>query len=283
MRSALAVAVALCAVPLRAQTLEGLAVRGGSAFQNAAAGGVDFSAVRAAAVKAAAETPQYADPAALGAPVATADLSSILDNPRRARTTFTLGGTTVRVFGGKSRNKKEWFVGFAPEGGEAQWFNGRRMIHWAFLNRTVRVEIAGRAFKAFVKGKLTDKMNSVLRVEPEDGSPAVQWTVRELSDAAYDAGFPVRFGGREYRLMYTRDFDQDGDGEFAGYAGDRSLSLMTRRGGTLVGYHWFEREIPADRVLLSTPKAVGADESGAGDLTLGLRRNGATLELYAPR
>jgi hypothetical protein len=220
-------------------------------------------------------------PGAYGAPLLSIPLAPLLDGVRSTKATFRAGDVVVHVFGGKSQNKKNWFVGFMPEGGEAQFRNGRKMIHWVMLNRTVHFEIAGRKFSAWVEGKLTDKMNSRLFVGPEDKSAAPSsWTVSQLSDFSWDAGFPVSLDGKEYRLMYTRDFNEDEKGEFSAYTGDRSLTLMTREGGKLVGYHWFEREIPSDRVLVSTPKAVGADGASAGTFTIGLRLAAGALELF---
>lgn len=220
----------------------------------------------------------------MGAPVASIPLAPVLDRVRTAKTEFRAGTAEVHVFGGKSRNKKNWFVGFATDGGDTQFRNGRKMIHWALLNRTVRLELGGRRYSAHVDGKVTDKMHSVLVVEAEDkAEPKRSWTVEQLADAAYETGVPVTISGKEYRLMYTRDFDEDGDGEFAGYAADRSITLMTREGGKLIGYHWFEREIPRDAILVSKPKAVGADESKDGAFVVGLRVTPAgTLELYSP-
>ena len=185
-------------------------------------------------------------------------------------------------FGGKSQNKKNWFVGFAPDGGVVQFYNGRKMLHWGPLRRTVHFVIDGRKYSAIFEGKLTDKMASRLTVEPEDKrEPASSWTVQDLSEAAYAAGFPVAIGRKEYRLFYTRDFNEDEHGEFAGYTGDRSITLLTREGGVLVGYHWFEREIPSAGILVSAPKAVGADDARAGALTVGLRLNDGALEIYS--
>jgi hypothetical protein len=156
------------------------------------------------------------------------------------------------------------------------------MIHWGFLNRTVHLELAGKRYSAYLAGKITDKMHSELVIEADDKSePRRSWTVEQLADAAYETGVPVTLAGKEYRVMYTSDFDENDDGEFAGYAADRSITLMTREGGKLIGYHWFERELPRDAILVSHPKAVGADESRDGGLTLGLRLSPqGALELY---
>jgi hypothetical protein len=244
---------------------------------------VDFSAVRAMPQRPpAGEGAFLAAPDAYGRLIHSIPLAPLLDAAHSPRTGFRSGRTFVRVFGGKSQNKKNWFVGFDAEGGETQFRNGRKMIHWALLNRTVHFTIDGRKYAAYLEGKVTDKMASRLTVQPEDRTEsASSWTVGEMSDAAYEAALPVAVAGKEYRLFYTRDFNEDEHGEFAGYTGDRSITLLTREGGRLVGYHWFEREIPSDRVLVSAPKAVGADETRAGSLTVGLRLNAGALEIYS--
>lgn len=241
--------------------------------------GLNFATARAIPqAPPAAEAAAYA-PISFAATSCSIPLAPLLDGVRATKATFRAGGVVVHVFGGKSQNKKSWFVGFMPEGGDAQFRNGRKMIHWVMLNRTVHFEIAGRKYSSWIEGKLTDKMNSRLFVADDKTGARSSWTVQQLSDFAYDAGYPVVLGGKEYRLMYTRDFNEDDNGEFAGYTGDRSISLISREGGKMTGYHWFEREIPADRVLVSTPKAVGADSASAGAVTFGLRLSGGALEL----
>lgn len=282
-RWSLIVGALLSAGRARAEPAEAAVHGAEAAFFGAAAPVADLARARADAFRPPPGASYAVLPGTLGAPLAAVPLAPILDRVRSTRAAFRAGTATVHVFGGKSRNKKDWFVGFAVEGGDAQFRNGRKMIHWALLNRTVRFAVGGRKYSSFVDGKITDKMHSVLVVRPEDKSEAEsRWTAQELADDAFDTGIPVTIGGREYRLLYTRDFDQGDDGEFAGYASDRSITLMTREGGRLIGYHWFEREIPSDSILVSSPRAVGADSSGEGALTVGLRRApGGTLEIYS--
>lgn len=255
--------------------------RAGAVSSDIAALGIDFSAVRAMPLRPPPGTAFSVEAGAYAAPVQAVPLAPILDRVRRGRILFRSGSAVVHVFGGKSQNKKNWFLGFAADGGEVQFRNGRKMLHWAFLNRTVHFQIGPRKYAAYLEGKATDKMHSRVVVEPEDRSePKSSWTIEEIADDSFDAGVPVSVGGREFRLLYTRDFNEDDKGEFAGYTGDRSITLMAREGGKLVGYHWFEREIPGDRVLISTPKGVGADESHSGAFAVGLRLNGGVLEIY---
>lgn len=241
-----------------------------------------FQAQRARQIRPAPGEPFAVEPGALGAPVASVPLAALLDNVRTTKATFSAGGATVHVFGGKSRNKKNWFLAFVVDGQEARFYNGKKLLHWTFIKRTVHLELNGRRFSTYVNGKATDKIHSEIIVEPEGGGARSLWTAETLADDAYAAGAPVTFKGREYRLLYSRDFDENDDGEFAGYAADRSITLMTRENGKLIGYHWFEREIPRDSILVSHPKAVGADESKDGGLTIGLRLSPAgALELYS--
>lgn len=225
--------------------------------------------------------PQMPAPAA--APAARIPLAPLLDNVRGTRAAFRArNGAVVHVFGDKSVNKKNWFIGFAEESApDAQFRQGKKMLHWMVLKRTVHFDLGGTRYDAWIEGKATDKMHSVVVVEPSDHrGPRATWTVQELTDDAYDAGYPVTLAGREYRLLYTRDFDEDVNGEFSGYTGDRSITLLTKEGGSVAGLHWFEREIPRDRVLVTTPKLNGADDARAGTTVLGLKLDGSTLELY---
>jgi hypothetical protein len=267
----LALAVLLAAVSASAETGE---------FAPSAAG-IDFSGLRSAAQLPPAGAPFEAAPGALGAPLRSIPLAPLLDGVRATKAVFRAGNVVVHVFGGKSENKKNWFIGFAPEGGEAQLFKGWKVLRWMVKHGAAHFWINGRQFTAHIDGKATDRLNSLLVVEPANkGEGRSSWTIQELSDDAWDAGAPVQIGGKEYRLMYTRDFNEDDQGGFAGYTGDRSITLMTRIDGKMIGYHWFEREIPSDRVLISTPKAAGADETTAGTFTIGLRLNAGALEIY---
>lgn len=243
---------------------------------------VDFAVLRATPARPLMDAAFTVSPQSVGAAAASVRLDPILDAIRRGRVEFKTGTTTVRVFGVKSR-KKNWFVGFAADDGETVMINGHRMLHWAFIDRTAKFKIAGRAFSTWVEGKATDKIHSRLVVSPDD-APQTRWTwtIEQLSEDAYETGTPVTIGGRAMRLVYTRDFDEDSHGDFAGNASDLSITLLAKENGQIVGYHWFEREIPSDSVLVSTPKQAGADASTQGSFTVGLRMGpGRTLELYA--
>jgi hypothetical protein len=253
-----------------------------------AAPAFDFAAARAVQQRPPADTAILGAPGAYGAPIRTIPLAPLLDAVRETKATFRAGNVVVHVFGGKSENDKNWFVEFAPEGAGAQFFKGSKMIHWSIvLNGTAHFEIAGRKYSAYIQGKAkpSERMQSVLIVQPDDKSePQSRWTIQEITDDYYAAAEPLSIGGKEYRLTYTRDFNEDGNGDFSGYTADRSIVLMTCEGGNTIGYHWFEREIPRDRILVSTPKAVGVDDETAGKLTVGLLVNPAgALEVYAPR
>ena len=55
----------------------------------------------------------------------------------------------------------------------------------------------------------------------------------------------MNLGGRQYRLFYARDFDQDDDGNFARYTGSRSIVLVGRDQNKFTAFHWVESDIRA--------------------------------------
>ena len=240
-----------------------------------------FAALRPLAVRppdAAFTTPS----GSLDAPTAVAPLPSLLDNLQRTRAAFHAGATVVHVFGEKSRNKGDWFIGFAPEGGSAQFQPGRKMIHWMMLKRTVHVWLAGESFSAYIQGDVSNRMQSRLVVAPDDRSgPASSWSIQELTDDGFEAGWPVALGGRDYRVFYTRDFNQNDAGDFSGWTGGRSITLVARDGARYSAFHWEESDIPTDAVLSVCEKPAFADRADQGPLALGLRRRAdGALEIY---
>lgn len=241
----------------------------------------NFAALRPLAVRPA-DAAFVAPPGSLGAPTAVAPLPSLLDNLQRTRATFRAGATTVHVFGEKSRNKGDWFIGFAPEGGSAQFQPGRKMIHWMMLKRTVHVWLAGKSFAAYIQGDVSNRMQSRLVVAPDDRSgPAASWSIQELTDDGDEAGWPVTLGGRDYRLFYTRDFNQNDAGDFSGWTGGRSITLVARDGTRYSAFHWEESDIPTDSVLSVCKKPAFADQADQQPLALGLRRRAdGALEIY---
>jgi len=224
-----------------------------------------------------------------GAPAAVLPLAPLLDNVSRTRATFRVGNVVVHVYGLKSRNKNDWFIAFAAEGAEPQFRNGGKMIHWMLLKRTVHFAIAGKAFSSYIRGDIGDRMQSRLVVSADDRSqPESSWSIQQITDGGFEAGAPVTLGGRQYRFFYTRDFEQDDDGNFARFTGSRSLVLVTRDGNKFTAFHWFESDIPRDGgVLMVSEKPDFADQKDAGPLLLGLRRTADDkLEIYdrsAPR
>lgn len=231
-----------------------------------------------------------ADRAVMGDPAVSIALDPLLDNMRRTATVFQIGGKTVRLFGDKSQNKKSWFLGFAEDGqADAQFRKGEKMLNWGIVMRgEAEITLDGRPFKVKLHGQLRNRMQSRIVIEPKAKGaldPKITITVQQVSDGVFAAGRPVRFAGRDFRLLYTRNFNETDRGDFAGYSGDRSIVLMFRQGEKLLGYHWFERAIPTgSEVLVSTPRAADEDDGGqAGGFTLGLRiGEGRALELYSP-
>ena len=241
----------------------------------------DFAAARKFAAPPPPGTPYVAPEGAFGAPAAVLPLASLLDNLRRTRASFRAGNTAVRVYGERSANKGDWFIVFAPDGGDPQFRNGRKMIHWALLKRTVHFSIAGKNFSAYIAGQLTDRMQSRIVVSADDGSqPESSWSVQQITDAGFATGEPVTLGGRAYRFFYARDFDQNDDGAFGRYTGGRSLVLVARDGDRFTAYHWLESDVPADGVLAVTEKPAFSD-ADAAPLQIGLRRTtDGRLEIY---
>lgn len=278
-RSALAVA-ALClwaAAPLRAQPLE-------AAFQ-------DAEDINFAAFKRAAQPPRQPGAVvaegALGAPLHEIELAPLLNNIRRTAAAFRAGNAVVHVFGDKSENKNEWFIGLTIDPSDTMFKKGWKILHYWLKPgaETWRVDIGGRMYDVRIDGQLRHRMQSKVVIEPEDKSEAkAVFTIQQLSDAAFAAGLPVRIGGTQYRLLYSQNFNEDGSGDFAGYTVDRSIVLMSRNEkGELKGYHWFEREIPEGQILITTPRAADSNDGYQADsVTLGLSRSGGKLRIYYP-
>jgi hypothetical protein len=207
----------------------------------------------------------------LGAPAAVVALAPLLGDLRTTRAAFRAGGATVRVYGERSRNKGNWFIVFAADGGDAQFRDGRKMIHWAMLKRTVHFSIGGKSFSSYIQGNISNRMQSRLVVSADDRSqPDSSWSIQEITDDGFAAGAPVALGGREYRLFYARDFDENGDGDFAGYTGGRSIVLVARDRGGFTGYHWLESDVPRGGALAVAQKPAFSDRDDAASLPLAL-------------
>jgi hypothetical protein len=264
-------AVLLCALPAAASAvgLEGASASAGAAFSaELSAPSFDFRAF--------APRPQESPRAEPAAPLYEIELAPLLGNIQRTASLFDAGGVRVHVFGDKSRNRNEWFVGFAPEGGVPVFRKGKKMLHWYLIDRTVEFAINGIEYRAYVEGSVRHRLSSRLVVERKGKArgeaPAFSSTIGELSQNAYLAGYPVRLNGAEYRLLYSENFNEDSNGDYAGLTGERSIVLMYRDGTKYSGLHWFEHDIPTAAMRVFTPQAVGVDdERGPGALSVGLR------------
>ncbi len=221
------------------------------------------------------------DPRSLGTPAAVAPLPRLLDDVAGTRAVFRSGSALVHVYGEKSANGGDWFIIFAPEGGEPVFREGKKMIHWMMIKRTARATIGGESLRAYIQGNAMNRLESRLVVSFDDHSqPDRSWSIQELTDDGYEAGWPLTLAGRRFRLFYTRDFNQDGNGEFSGWTGDRSITLVTRDGGKFTAYHWKESEVPRDGVLEASVNASFSD-GGASSLRLGVRKlSDGSLAIY---
>jgi hypothetical protein len=262
--------------------------------EEAAVAGEDFGAAAAPLFEPAAylrlrslrdpNAPEMILPQAAPAPSATLRLAPLLDNARRTGETFRAGTRVVHVFGDVSDDKNDWFVGFAPEGEEAQYRNVKKMLKVGIFGGSAHVTIDGRAYTARVDANVMHRMRSTLVVTADDGSmPAASWTAKQISEALYQAGYPLTLDGREYRLLYMRSFVEDGSGNFGRFNGRRSVVLMFRDGEDFSGYHWYEDQIPSDAVLFTTPPATGSDHAVASSARIGLRlQSDGVLGVYLP-
>ncbi len=286
----LAAVLPLAALPAFCEPLELAAFGAQASFEQAGASvdeAVQLGSFKRAPAASPLTKPAFVAPGALAAPLYEIPLAPILNNIRRTAATFRAGGELVHVFGDKSENKNEWFIGLAVEDVETEFKKGWKILHyWAkFGSETWHVELGGRMYAVHIDGQLRHKMQSKVVVEPADkNEPKSVFTIEQLSEAAFAAGLPVRIGGTQYRLLYSQNFNEDAQGNFAGYTVDRSIVLMFRNErGELKGYHWFEKDIPERAVLVTTPRVAGSEDSyEAGQVTLGLRLAGGKLQIYYP-
>jgi hypothetical protein len=253
-----------------------------------------FAALRPLAAPPPVGTAFFIDRAALGAPAAVVPLAPLLDGMASTRAAFRVGNAVVHVYGAKSLNKvgcgvpfhkNDWFVIFKEEGGTSTFRSGCKMLRGGPYNRTAYFKAGGRDMAAFFEGNTFHHKQSRVVVSAVDHSqPDASWSVQELADDAFDTGAPVMLGGREYRLLYTSDFDQDGTGEFARFTGDRSIVLLARdQNGRFTPYHWLESKIPHGdgQVLAVTANPTDDDDENSRPLSVGLSiTSDGRLEIY---
>ncbi len=234
---------------------------------------------------------RYAQASRLGRPATVVDLDEQLNVLWRSATTFPAGDRTVHVFGLKAENddsRSGWFVGLYVDGAPGPVFlNGAAMAHCIICSGGYgNAVLNGIPFVFHIEGI------GIFHHSPKDIKLVVQaqgfrraFSLYQITKGVYDVGYPVRVGSTVYHLIYTPDFDSDGNGHFSHYTGDRSISLMFQDGSDFSGLHRYERQIPSDgRVLITTPLRVGStgDSYQPGDVTLGLRIDGRNLEIYYP-
>lgn len=271
-----AVAALVAASAVSAGGWDGGPTRGASA-------GFDFSALARWRGYVPPGAPRLVPQATLKNPEVVVPLPSILDNVRRTSTAFKAGGKTIHVFGDQSDNKGGWFVGFAPDGEEATYRPVKKMIKVAVFGSCAHLEIDRCKYSAHVSANIVHRMQSRLVISADDGSvPENSWTAKQISEATYAAGWPLKFSGREFRVLYSRHFDEDGSGQFSRFNGRRGIVLMFRDGDDFAGYHWYEDELPDSQVLVVTKTASGSDDASLPTLRVGLRKTAAGLELYQP-
>ncbi len=225
----------------------------------------------------------------LGAAATVVPLSRIFESMRATRTVFYAGGVPVHIYGGKSENNlglTGWFLQLYPEGApDVLYFNGAAMAHvlvkfWG----SSRVEINGAQFSMHMDISIGDPPSSRLEIEPKKPAGAkISFTAGEIARGTYETGYPLRLGGKEYRVFYGRCYLSQG-AQFAGYSPNRSIVLMFPDGKSYSAYTFYEKDIPRGGILVSTPEKSLADEKKTpGDLTLGLRIDpSGDLEVYYP-
>ncbi|MDE1977202.1 MAG: hypothetical protein KGL04_07870 [Elusimicrobia bacterium] len=219
-------------------------------------------------------------------PLAEVPLPRILDAIKNTNSTFIAGGVRVHVFGIKSL-QNSWFLGFWPENSANPILvRGKEMIHhWPFWSGTLHPRINGESYSVYIQAKILSPMQSNVILSPKHG-PRTVFTIAQLVENAYEAGYPVRIAGQDYRVFYNRDFTQNASGDFGGYTGERSIVFLYKDGDSAKGFQFFESRIPhgTRQILVSTPSEESSDQNASGNgLTLGLRIDyQGNLQIYYP-
>jgi hypothetical protein len=146
------------------------------------------------------------------------------------------------------------------------------------------MQINGREFEMHMDINISDPQSSRLEIDPKKPAGArTSLTAGDIAKDSFETGYPLRLGGTEYRVFYGRGFWSQGE-QFGGYSGNRSIVFMFRNGNDFSAYSFYEKNIPHDGILISTPpKSMADDKKVPGDLTLGLRINqNGNLEIYYP-
>lgn len=250
---------------------------------------LDFSRFSPDATPPAQTGPHIVAVGSLGAPAAIVALAPLLNAIRATRAVFYAGSVPVHIYGSKSENNlglTGWFLQLYPEGAPDElFFNGASMARvlvkfWG----SSRLQINGREFDIHLDIDITNPQSSRLEIDPKKPSgPRISFTAGELAKDSYETGYPIRLGGTEYRVFYGRGFLSNGE-QFSGYSGNRSVVFMFRNGKDFSAYSIYEKNIPHDGILVSTPpKSLADDKKVPGDLTVGLRLDpGGNLEIYYP-
>jgi hypothetical protein len=245
-------------------------------FARAAAFRPDMSALRAA---------YQASQAAVAADrQVTVPLPELLNNMRRTPNKFKAGAADVSVFGVRAQNNPGlagWYIGFSVNGGEAQYYKASDALKIKVMglgpNRHLEIWLNGLAFDLQIDVVKTDTMKTrvVITQKVRDARPTV-FTVEQLAEGVYQAGWPLTIGGREYRLLYTENIEEvppvpDRSGKVAKVplggnvrvSGERVIAIMFRDAKNgIAGYGWMERYIPKDQPMTTWTIAKGADADG---------------------
>ena len=223
-------------------------------------------------------------------------LPGLLNNVRKGALSVDLDGRRLQVFGNKSQNTKEWFIGFITDDGSVRLFKGRKALYLdsgamralaagfsIFTGQTANnhliLEFYGRLYDVQVLGNASDRMRSQIVITPvkpkpgravrrdrrpdigevdADGPRRVIGTVQDLVEAGERAAYSVPLGGVEYKLFYGEGFLEDKHGEYGGPSGDLSVAVIYRdRAGKTAGFHWFVKDISKNQLIVSYPNIRG--------------------------
>jgi len=232
-------------------------------------------------------------------------LPALVNNIRRGAITTYLDGRRVRVFGNKSQNTKEWFIGFITDDGAVRLFKGKKALYLdskvlgaiaglfgPSMDNHLILEFYGRLYDVQIIGNAGDRMQSQIAFTPSRLKPGralrpdrrpefsdvehagerrTIGSIQQLIDLGERAAHPVPLGGVEYRLFYGEGFVEDKHGEYGGPSGDLSVAVIFRdRHGKSAGFHWFVKDISRERLVVSRPFIRGGVDNCRVGPTFGL-------------
>jgi hypothetical protein len=177
------------------------------------------------------------------------DVASLRNGLWRTSLRFTMGSRVMSVSAQQSSSGEIYITLFDPAAGRIFFMESMQLVFGGIVTA-----LDGKDYHCGIAADLFDRYNSDFVVKDDAKKELARIKVRDIMTAMYEAGQPVSWGGREFRVHYTDQIREMSNGRIE--FGSPLLVLMKEQPGKGGAGRYAGDGLPSEQIPFAS---AGAD------------------------